>query len=151
MPALDRALALEERNHAAVLVGQHLELDVARILDVLFHVKLAVAEGVGRLGKRRMEHVGQFLGVAHDAHAAPAATGLGFENDRIAHFLGPLLRLFGRRQNAVRARQNGHPGLLHGLARLFFFAHQSRHFRRRPDEFDIRGAAHLGEICVLAQ
>ena len=30
MAALDGALALEERSHVAVLVGQHLELDVAR-------------------------------------------------------------------------------------------------------------------------
>jgi len=29
-----------------VFVGQHLKLDVARILDELFHVLIAVAEGV---------------------------------------------------------------------------------------------------------
>jgi hypothetical protein len=61
--ALDGALALKERGHVAVLVGQDLELDVARLLDELFHVELAVAEGVGCLGVGGMKEIGQFLGV----------------------------------------------------------------------------------------
>ena len=60
--ALDGALALKERGHVAVLVGQHLELDVARLLDELLHVELAVAEGVGRLGVGGVEEVGEFFG-----------------------------------------------------------------------------------------
>ena len=70
MAALDGALALEERGDIAVLIGQHLELDVARLLDELLHVELAVAEGVGSLGGCGMEKIGQFFSVAHDAHAA---------------------------------------------------------------------------------
>ncbi len=46
MAALNGALALEEGNHFAVLVGQDLELNVARLLNELLHVELAVAEGV---------------------------------------------------------------------------------------------------------
>ena len=70
MAALNGTLALVQRGDIAVLVGQHLELDVARALDELLHVEVAVAEGVGRLGGRRMVEIGQFLGAAHDAHAA---------------------------------------------------------------------------------
>ncbi len=58
MAALDGALALEERGHVAVLVGQHLELDVARLLDELLHVELAVAEGVGGLGGAAWKRLG---------------------------------------------------------------------------------------------
>ena len=47
--------------------------------------------------------------------------------------------------------KNGHLGLLHRLAGLFFFAHQARDFRRRADELDVRGAADFGEVGVLAQ
>ena len=43
--ALDGALALAEGEDVAVLVGEDLELDVARALDELFHVEVAVAEG----------------------------------------------------------------------------------------------------------
>ena len=49
MAALDAAFALAQADHVAVLVGQHLELDVARALDELLHVEIAVAEGGRRL------------------------------------------------------------------------------------------------------
>ena len=88
MAALDGALALEQRGHVAVLVGKDLELDVARLLDELLHVELAVAEGVGGLGGCGMEEVGQFFGGADDAHAASAAAGLGLEDDGVADFVG---------------------------------------------------------------
>ena len=81
----------------------------------------------------------------------PAAAGLGFENDGITHLLRPHQRFFRRCQHAIGSRQDRHPGLLHGLARLFLFAHQARNFRRRPDELDVRRAAHFGKIGVLAE
>ncbi len=96
MAALDGAFALKERGDVAVLVGQDLELDVARLLNEFFHVEFAVAEGVGRLGRRGMEKIGQFFGGAHDAHAASAAAGLGFEDDGIADVLGPRPALLRR-------------------------------------------------------
>jgi hypothetical protein len=43
--ALDRALALAEVDDVAVLVGQHLDLDVARLLDELLDEHAVVAEG----------------------------------------------------------------------------------------------------------
>ena len=89
MAALNGALALKERGHVAMLVGQHLELDVPRLLNELLHVQFAVAKGVGRLGVCRMKQIRQLLGGAHDAHAAPAAAGLGLQNDRVAHLLAP--------------------------------------------------------------
>ena len=42
---LNRALAFSQADDAAVLVAQHLELDVARVLDIAFQVKVAIAEG----------------------------------------------------------------------------------------------------------
>ena len=137
MAALNGALALKKRSHVAVFVGQNLELDVARVLDELLHVQLAVAEGVGRLAEGRVEEIGQILRGAHDSHSAPAAAGLGLENDRVAHLLGPLQRLFRSSDNAVGAGQDGHIGLFHGLARLFLFAHQAGDLRRRANELDI--------------
>ena len=48
--ALDRALALAERQDAAVVVAEHLHLDVARGHDRLLEVEVAVAERRLRLG-----------------------------------------------------------------------------------------------------
>ena len=50
--ALHRAVALAEMDRVALAVGEHLNLDVARILEELLHVDLIVAErGLG-LGLR---------------------------------------------------------------------------------------------------
>ena len=77
MAALQRAVALAEVDGVAVLVGQHLELDVARVAEVFFEVHGVVAEG--RLGLAAGERNGvqqRRLGV-HHAHALAAAAGGG--------------------------------------------------------------------------
>ena len=38
MAALDRAVALAEVDHVAVGIGEHLDLDVARIVEVALEV-----------------------------------------------------------------------------------------------------------------
>ena len=80
MPALNRALAFKQRSHVAVLVGQHLKLDVPRLLNELLHVQFAVTKSIGRLRIGRMKEIWQFLGVAHNSHAAPAAPGLRLQD-----------------------------------------------------------------------
>ena len=64
---------------------------------------------------------------------------------------GGLLSFFSGGKHAIRSGQDGHFGLLHGLAGLFFFAHQASDFRRRPDELDVRRAANFGEVGVLTE
>ena len=55
MAALERAFALAEMHHVAVIVAEHLKFDVARALDQLFHVHVGAAEGLFRLGARRLK------------------------------------------------------------------------------------------------
>ena len=45
MPPLNGALALAKIHHMAVLIAEHLDLDVAGIFDVLLEIDLAVIEG----------------------------------------------------------------------------------------------------------
>ena len=52
---LHRAVALAKMHHMAVLVGENLHLDVARIFDRAFEHHPAVTEGMLRLGLRRLE------------------------------------------------------------------------------------------------
>ena len=80
MTALDAALALAQAHHIAVLVGQHLELDMARPLDEPLHVEIAIAERRRRLRLRRVKQVGQFLFAADDAHTASTAARRGFHD-----------------------------------------------------------------------
>ena len=53
--ALDRALALAEMDDGAVVIAEDLELDVARVLDVLLDVDVADAEGRFRLALRGLQ------------------------------------------------------------------------------------------------
>ena len=57
MAALDRALALAERDDVAVRVGEQLDLDVARPLDVALAEDAVVAERGLRLAPRRLERL----------------------------------------------------------------------------------------------
>jgi hypothetical protein len=151
VPALNGALALAQRHHVAVLISQHLELDVPRPLDELLHVKRAVAEGVRGLRRCLLEERGKLLLVAADAHTASAAARNGLEDDRILHGLRPVERCLLALDHAVGTGQNRHLGLLHRLPCRGLLAHHARHFRRRPDELDVARAADLGEVGVLAQ
>ncbi len=151
MAALDGALALEECGDVAVLIGENLELDVARLLDELLHVEFAIAEGVGRFSGCGLEEVGELLPTAHNAHAPATTARLGFEDDGIADGLGDRERFAFVAQHAVGARKNRNLRVLHGLAGFFFFTHEAGDFGGRSDEFDVRGAADLGKIGVFAQ
>ena len=62
MPALDRALALAEMHDVAVMIAEHLELDVARRLQVLLDVDVADAErrfGFALRGPKRDRQIGR--------------------------------------------------------------------------------------------
>ena len=50
MPALQAAVALAEMHHVAVAVGQHLQLDMARPVEIFLDVDGVVAERGARLG-----------------------------------------------------------------------------------------------------
>src|SRR5688572_1255570 len=68
MPALNRALALEEMDDMAVMIGQDLELDVARLLDETFDVERAVAERGRCLPPRLRDRASQRRLVANRLH-----------------------------------------------------------------------------------
>ena len=86
--ALHRAVALEEVQHGAGGVGEHLHLDVPRVDHRLLEVERRVAErGVG-LALGRLERLAQRRGVVDPAHAAPAAAGDGLDEHREADALG---------------------------------------------------------------
>ena len=59
MAALDRALALAEVDNRAVMIAQHLKLDMARVLDVLLDVDVADAKRRLGFALRRLERLAQ--------------------------------------------------------------------------------------------
>ncbi len=151
MPPLDGTFALAQADHVAVLVGQHLKLDVPGMLDVLLHVEIAVAERPRRFRLRGLEQPGQFFFVADDAHAASAASRRRLHDHREADLPRPLDRLAVGSNDSIRPRQNRHARPLHRRARFFLLAHQPRHFGPRTNELDPAGLAHFGKVGVFRQ
>jgi len=73
--ALDGALALVQVDHVAVRVAEHLDLDVARLLDKLLDEDAVVAEAVARLVPAAGEAFERLLVVERHAQALAAAAG----------------------------------------------------------------------------
>jgi hypothetical protein len=124
--ALHGAVALAQVDGVALAVGQHLDLDVARVLQEFLHVDHVVAErGLG-LGLRGLDGGHQRRRLAHDAHAAPAAAAGGLDDHRVADLLAEAQALgLVVADRAAGARHAGHAGVLHGADRLDLVAHHA--------------------------
>src|SRR5690242_13908866 len=90
MSSLDRTFALAQMNGRAVRVGQNLKLDVPWIPQIALEQNGVVAEGRARFALRGFERLIEGGRRLDDAHAAPAAAGAGFNEQRKAD----ALRLF---------------------------------------------------------
>src|SRR5207247_11368167 len=87
MTALDRAVTLPEMDDVAVPVGEHLHLDVPRILEVALDVDGRVGEVRLALAPRRLERALGLLRAAHDLHPLAAATRRRLDRDRPAELV----------------------------------------------------------------
>src|SRR6185312_3009158 len=88
MAALDRAFAFAEMHDVAVAVAEHLDLDVARLLDILLDKDPVVAKARAGLARRAAPALAQLGVVAGDAHALTAAARRRLEHDRVADVAG---------------------------------------------------------------
>ncbi|MGY3233966.1 hypothetical protein ACVMAJ_000856 [Bradyrhizobium sp. USDA 4448] len=86
--ALDRAFALAEIDHVAMLVAEHLNLDMAGIDDEFFDEDAVVAErGLG-FGLGEIEAFGDLGFGMRNAHALAATAGRGLDHHGIADLVG---------------------------------------------------------------
>ncbi len=151
VPALDRALALEQGGHLAVVIGDDLDLDVPGGSDVALDEHGAVAErGLG-LALCALHGGEQLVGGVDDAHAAPAAAGRGLDDRRQADVgqrgLQVLRAVIGNRD----ALQGRHAVGGHDLFRGHLVAHAADRAGRGTDEDQSGGDAGLGEVGVLGE
>ena len=105
--ALDRALALAEREDVAEVVAQHLDLDVARRDERLLDVERGVAERGLRLGRGGGERILELVRSLDEPHPLAAAARARLEQDRVAELVGgrarPVERSSRRRRPARSA------------------------------------------------
>ena len=143
--ALDRAFALVEVDDIAVLVAQHLDLDVARLVDELLDEDAIIAERGDRLGARAVKAFLGFACVEGDAQALAAAAGRGLDHHRIADRVGDLHRLL-RILDQAHMTGHGADARFGGkLLRRDLVAHRLDGVRVRADEDDLLGLQALGE------
>ncbi len=93
------------------LVSQHLDFDVARVLQELLHVDRRIAEGCTRFGLGQLHRIDQGSLGAHHAHAAATTAASGLDDHRVADGLGDAADLHRVvRQLAFGAGHAGHAG-----------------------------------------
>ena len=149
MAPLQRAIALAEMDRAAAAVAEHLDFDVARLLQIFFQIDRGVAEGrFGFVGRgRQRQH--QVVGGLRDLHAAPAAAGGRLDQHRKADRLRDRHRIVVGADRAVGAGHHGNAELLGRLLGLDLVAHQADVFGFRPDEMQIVLGEDFGEAGVF--
>ena len=132
-------------------VGEDLDLDVARVLEVALDVDAVVGEELLAFAGRAFEGLLQVVRGHRDAKALAAAAARRLAGDRVAGFLGLLAGRLDVGRGLGGAGHDRHAGLGHDLARAGLRAHRVDRLRRRADEDDAGLGAGAGEVGVLGE
>src|SRR5579871_5129011 len=151
MPPLERTIALAQPDAVAVVVGEDLDLDVARTLDGALEVDRGVAKGGAGFAHRLAEGGLELRGIVDHAQALAATPGDSFERHRKSNFVGGGANLGGVVQRLERAWYDRHARGAHQLARLGLESQVAHRLRRRSDKRDARLAASVGEGSVFGE
>src|SRR5579863_4584272 len=98
MTPLDRTLALAKVYGVAVLVGQNLHLDVARVDNRLLDINLAVAKRTLSLAAGAFQRRLEIPWSVDKSHAFASAARRGFQHDGISDACRDFFRLLERFQ-----------------------------------------------------
>ena len=151
MAPLDGAVPFPEVDDVAVRVREHLDLDVARILDVPLDVDGGVGEVPLPLAGRGVERALGLVGGPHDLHSLPATPGRGLDDHRIADLVAELHDVVCGLHGVDRPRDDGHSGFAHRASCRRLRPHQLDRVRRRPDPGQPRLLDAAGEFRVLGE
>ena len=134
-----------------MLVAEHLDLDMARVLDEFLDEHAVVAERRQPLALGRLEPFADIGLAVRQPHPLAAAAGRRLHHHRIADLAGDPHRLVGIGNLAEIARHDRHARRLGELLRFDLVAHRRDRVRRRPDEGDPRRGERLDEARALGQ
>src|SRR3954451_9574272 len=149
---LDGAVALAEVDDVAVLVGQYLHLDVARVGQVALDVDGGVVEELLALAGGTLERLLELCLLEGDTEPLAATAAGRLDRDRIAdRLVDHLLGVLDGVDRVGRAGDDRDAGLLHDLARAGLRAHGVDGLRRWADEDDPVVLARLGKGRVLGE
>ena len=149
--ALDGAFAFVQIDAVAVLVGQHLNFDMARLRHEFLDEDAVIAKAGGGLVLGRLEAFARLVIMPGDAHALAAAARAGLDHHRIADLAGDGDGLFGIRDQAHMARHGGDTGGLRQFFRGDLVAHRLDRGAGRADEDNAGGFQSGGKGAVFGQ
>jgi hypothetical protein len=148
---LDRAVALAEMDDVAVIVGEHLHLDVPRVFEVPLDIHGGVREVRLALPPGGIERTLGLVRAAHDLEAFTTASGRGLDRQRPAELVPEQADVLGRRDRLGRPGHDRDAGGPHRLARRDLRAHGFDRLGRRPDPDDAGLGDGPCEAGVLGQ
>ena len=149
--ALDAALALPDRDPVAQAVGRDLDLDVPGMLQELFRVDGAVAEGGLGLRGGAGERAGHVFPALDPPHSLASPARRGLEKDGIPRLFAELRELRGISRGAGRAGHDRDARLLHEHAAARLRPHGFDRRGRGADEGEPRLGAGAGERRALRE
>jgi len=147
--ALDGAVALEQMNHVAMAVAQHLHFNVPRVDHAFFQEDFRLAKSLAGFRDHALIVAEKIFVAVAAADAAPAAAIGGLEHDGVADLVGQHARLFNIGEIAVAARHAWDTGGDHRVARLNLVAHLADDVRVRADESNTTARANFRQLGVL--
>ncbi len=152
MTALDAAFALAEMDDVAVVIADHLHLDVPGVGNNLFDIDIVATECRLGLGPAAVIRLFQ-LGDAEDhAHASAAAAGDGLDHDRAGGAeRGEEVAGLVQTGGAAGSLGNRDAATVGQRASRNLVAEQFQQFRARSHEYQARVGAGASESGVLAQ
>src|SRR5688572_26198884 len=133
---LDRTFALAQMDDIAVLVAQHLDFDVAWMVDVFLDEEPIIAERGCRLGTGTRKALSELTGGAGNSHAFAAAAGRSLDHHGKTDAGCNQLSLGRRSNNADMTRHDGHTRGGCELLRFDLVAHAPNGAWIRADEHD---------------
>ena len=138
-------------DRAAAAIAEHLDFDMARLLQIFLEVDRGIAErGFGLVGGSR-ERQHQILCAPRHLHAAAAAAGGSLHQHGKADCLGNRHRVLVRSDRAVGAGHHGNAEFLCGFLGLDLVAHQADVLGLGSDELQIVVGEDFGEAGVLRE
>ena len=151
MAPLNRAIALEKVDQAAVLVAKQLDFNVTGAANKFFEKNVSGAEGGAGLTPRLIESVVELVGRQRDAHAATAAAVGRLDHDGITEAFGERMGFFIGADRLIAAGKDGNLRLLSDAARRHLVAELFENFGARPNENKAGLTNGAGEMRILGE
>ena len=131
--ALERTIALSDVEYGAVLVGENLQFDVLRIIQVALGVDRRVLEVCFRFAARRFERRFKLGVVVRDLQSLAAAAARSLKRERVAVTSCRAARVFEIFDRREAAGNDRHVGFLHRGPRTQLVPHRIDRVGVRPD------------------